>query len=274
MFDKVTHTTIEAVHLGGEKTWIEKLGLLVIPGLALLLSAASILVSLKAYTANQEGLIVNVQRDEAAAIDVVHPEGYIAIGFELHDKALLSRWKVSVINTSLTAIAPITAIRVISTGALGSSTTLDTETPVFGAQTSIRDGAGNDVVLPLGIKPGEVASFQVTVTSPVSSVAFSDHAPTGTPATKSGEFMMMTGEKGLDPFGNRGDPVPWSFEGTSSETIHEPCVVVSFKTGRGNEYSAYAYWYQFLYRKVGNDLTPVSPPACIGLGALSFPSRF
>jgi hypothetical protein len=119
----------------------------------ILLSLASIIVAWLAFKSNREGLAVDVKRDVLAPIGIAEPFGIeLDPSLERSDSALLAVWDISLVNTSLTAITPITDFRIFEIGFLGHGLIINPDN----SGTALTMADGHKVELPIGIRPGEV----------------------------------------------------------------------------------------------------------------------
>lgn len=161
MFDKVTKCLVDAVYIKDQekqkKLFIARS---LLPFATLLVSLSALAVSALSYLSNQEGLNVHIQRDETSAIDIVEPTDVeLNLDIARGDAAFQATWNVSIVNTSLTAIIPITAIHIESMDAFGSGTLKNSDEIGAPGETGLHDPFGHDVDLPIGIKPGQVLKF-------------------------------------------------------------------------------------------------------------------
>jgi hypothetical protein len=145
MFDKVTKYIVEAVYVsvpGSSKKSI--VAGLFLPVIAILISLSGAAVSYWAYSSNQEAMSVRIQRDETSAIEIGYVEGAVYPDIERTPEALLAKWNVSIINTSLTATIPITTIRIANTSFVGNAITINPDEISRSSQTTL-NSAGGDV---------------------------------------------------------------------------------------------------------------------------------
>ena len=125
MFDKVENTVVEAVYVTEGKAPKPKpnpIAVYVLPTVALFISLSSFAVSYLSYGANQEGMNIIVKRDNAAAIEIAIPEGEVMVGRARVDAAYVTQWDVSIVNTSLTAIIPVTGFEIVNQSFTGTGT--------------------------------------------------------------------------------------------------------------------------------------------------------
>lgn len=263
MFDKVNRIVVQAILVAGlpkpKPNWF---GSSLLPSAALAVSLSSLGVSWMAYSANQEGMNVVVQRDIVAALEVVRPEDAVYPDDERADAVYVAKWNVSIVNTSVTATTPITGFNFVVqrfNGAAGQFALGGIFPLSKSARFSNLDGS--DIELPVALKAGDVRKFILTTTISVSKKAFTK-PPTSVPAATPGSLLVASGEGTMDAFGNEGEFSPASSYTTKNGVIAQPCVRVTVETGRSQQFSGVGYWYNHVYAGVGGTSHEVRSKGC------------
>jgi hypothetical protein len=262
MFDKITKNFVESVHLPDSKK-TRRISAYILPGLALLVSLSSLAISYLAYAASQEGMNIFVRRNIANRIDVAQPDSVIVPNVERADFVYVSTWDVSIINTSITSTIPVTGYEIGSQSFSGYQSIQVAGEIGPRTRTHLTDEAGRDVQLPFVLKPGEISRFVLTTNTPVSAKAFKN-APSAIPPPENGHIEIPMGDDGLDPFGNTGEFMPDGWTSPKNAEAKEPCVRVSFDTGRGHSFTGVGYWYEKVFREAGERLSTIAKhPVCL-----------